>query len=105
MDYAVSMLHIRTTETFDVWFDGLRDAMAKRRIQARIDRLQLGNPGDTNSAGGAVRELRIDHGPGYRVYYTQRGSMLVILLCGGDKRNQQADIRMAHRLAENLDTE
>ena len=105
MDYTFSMLNIRTTETFDVWFDGLKDRMAKRRIQARIDRLAMGNPGDTNSAGAPVTELRIDHGPGYRVYYVQRGAVLVILLCGGDKSTQTADIKAAHKMLANLDTE
>ncbi|WP_429279023.1 type II toxin-antitoxin system RelE/ParE family toxin [Paraburkholderia sp. GAS41] len=99
------MLNIRTTEVFDVWFDGLRDRIAKRRIQARIDRLALGIPGDTNSAGAPVTEMRIDHGPGYRVYYVQRGVALVILLCGGDKSTQAADIRHAHRILDSLDTE
>jgi putative addiction module killer protein len=99
------LLNIRTTEVFDVWFDGLRDRIAKRRIQARIDRLALGIPGDTNSAGAPVTEMRIDHGPGYRVYYVQRGVALVILLCGGDKSTQAADIRHAHRILDSLDTE
>lgn len=105
MDYTFSMLNIRTTETFDVWFDGLKDRIAKRRIQARIDRLAMGNPGDTNSAGAPITELRIDHGPGYRVYYVQRGAVLVILLCGGDKSSQAADIRAAHKMLDNLDVE
>ena len=99
------MLTIRTTEVFDVWFDGLRDRIAKRRIQARIDRLALGNPGDTNSAGAPITEMRIGHGPGYRVYYVQRGAVLVILLCGGDKSTQAADIKAAHKMLGNLDTE
>src|SRR5580658_9065111 len=99
------MLGIRTTEVFDVWLEGLRDRIAKRRIQARIDRLALGIPGDTNSAGAPVTEMRIDHGPGYRVYYVQRGVALVILLCGGDKSTQAADIRHAHRILDSLDTE
>jgi putative addiction module killer protein len=99
------LLNIRTTEVFDVWFDGLRDRIAKRRIHARIDRLALGIPGDTNSAGAPVTEMRIDHGPGYRVYYVQRGVALVILLCGGDKSTQAADIRHAHRILDSLDTE
>ncbi|MGF6806273.1 putative addiction module killer protein [Paraburkholderia sp. Clong3] len=105
MIYTCRMLNIRTTATFDVWFDGLKDRIAKRRIQARIDRLAMGNPGDTNSAGAPVTELRIDHGPGYRVYYVQRGAVLVILLCGGDKSTQAADIKAAHKMLSNLDTE
>jgi putative addiction module killer protein len=99
------MLNIRTTEAFDAWFDGLRDRIAKRRIQARIDRLAMGNPGDWKPAGSRVNEMRIDHGPGYRIYYVQRGSELVILLCGGDKSTQDADIRAAHGLLGQLDTE
>ncbi len=99
------MLNIRTTEIFDDWFDGLRDPIAKRRIQARIDRLAMGNPGDWKSAGAPVVELRIDHGPGYRIYYVQKGSVLVILLCGGDKSTQDADIHAAHKMLAHLDTE
>lgn len=99
------MLNIRTTETFDAWFEGLKDRIARRRIQARIDRLALGNPGDTNSAGTPITELRIDHGPGYRVYYVQRGAVLVILLCGGDKSTQPADIKAAHKMLANLESE
>ena len=99
------MLNIRTTEVFDAWFEGLRDRIAKRRIQARIDRLAMGNPGDWKSAGAPVSELRIDHGPGYRVYYLQRGTVLVVLLCGGDKSSQDADIRAAHKMLGHLDWE
>jgi putative addiction module killer protein len=99
------LLNIRTTEVFDAWFNGFRDRIAKRRIQARIDRLASGNPGDTNSAGAPIAEMRIDHGPGYRIYYVQRGALLVVLLCGGDKSSQAADIKAAHRMLSNLDTE
>ncbi|CAE6841392.1 hypothetical protein R69746_06939 [Paraburkholderia aspalathi] len=99
------MLNIRTTEVFDAWFDGLRDRIIKRRIQARIDRLAMGNRGDWKSAGSSVVEMRIDYGPGYRVYYVQKGAVLVILLCGGDKSTQDADIRAAHKMLTNLDTE
>lgn len=79
--------------------------MAERRIQARIDRLAMGNPGDTNSAGAPIVELRIDHGPGYRVYYVQRDAMMAILLCGGDKSTQASDIKAAHWILARLDTE
>ncbi|QGZ60627.1 type II toxin-antitoxin system RelE/ParE family toxin [Paraburkholderia acidisoli] len=105
MDYNPHGLTIRTTEVFDTWFVNLSDRIAKRRVQARIDRLMLGNPGDTRSAGAPVIEMRTDHGAGYRVYYVQRGAMLVILLCGGDKSSQDADIRAAHAMLANLDTE
>ncbi|WP_395067142.1 type II toxin-antitoxin system RelE/ParE family toxin [Paraburkholderia silvatlantica] len=105
MDYTSPCLTIRTTEIFDAWFVNLKDRIAKRRVQARIDRLMLGNPGDTRSEGSPIVEMRIDHGPGYRVYYVQRGSLLVILLCGGDKSTQEADIRAAHSMLAKLDTE
>ncbi|MFP3553609.1 type II toxin-antitoxin system RelE/ParE family toxin [Paraburkholderia sp. SIMBA_049] len=87
------------------WFVRIRDLRARVRVQARIDRLAMGNPGDHKSVGGGVLELRIDYGPGYLVYYTQRGSVLVVLLCGGDKTSQQADIAQAKSLAANLDME
>jgi putative addiction module killer protein len=83
----------------------LKDRIAKRRIQARIDRLAMGNPGDTNSAGSPVVEMRIGHGPGYRVYYVQRGELIVILLCGGDKSTQTRDIRAVHAMLPHLDVE
>ena len=99
------MLTIRTTEVFDAWFAKLRDKTAQRRIQVRIDRLQLGNPGDAKAVRDGISELRIDHGPGYRVYVVQRGAVLIILLCGGDKSTQDADIRRAIDLSRNLDVE
>lgn len=105
MSYNRPVPNIRTTEIFDNWFNRLRDLRARVRVQARIDRLATGNPGDHKSVGGGVNELRIDEGPGYRVYYTQRGAVLVILLCGGDKSTQRADIERAKALASNLDTD
>ncbi|WP_020201229.1 MULTISPECIES: type II toxin-antitoxin system RelE/ParE family toxin [Cupriavidus] len=99
------MFEIRTTTTFDAWFAGLRDRQARIRIQVRIDRLEHGNPGDAKPVGGGISEMRIDHGPGYRVYFQQRGAVLVILLCGGDKATQQADIDKAHAIAARLDLE
>lgn len=99
------MIEVRKTETFAAWLAALRDREARLRIQARIDRLATGNPGQHRVlTGGGIRELKIDHGPGYRVYYAQNGDTLVILLCGGDKRSQQKDIRMAHVLAQQLDS-
>ncbi len=80
MPYSAPTFSIRTTDVFDTWFAGLQDRVAKRRIQARIDRLSMGNPGDWKSAGSPVVEMRIDHGPGYRVYYVRRGTIWVILL-------------------------
>jgi putative addiction module killer protein len=80
----------------------LRDSQARRRIQARIDRLEIGNPGDVRPVGSGVSEMRIDYGPGYRVYFIQRGIALVVLLAGGDKRTQQQDIATAFELAQEL---
>ena len=94
------MVEILKTDVFNDWLEGLRDARAKVRIGARIDRLALGNSGDVKPVGEGVSELRIDYGPGYRVYFTQRGLLIAILLCGGDKRTQDADIAEARRLAK-----
>jgi putative addiction module killer protein len=80
----------------------LRDRHGQRRIQVRIDRLETGNPGDVRPVGGGVSEMRIDYGPGYRVYFARRGVTLVILLAGGDKRTQQQDIAMALKLAADV---
>ena len=93
------MPSIRQTLVFRAWIAGLRDERARLRINTRIRRLSLGNPGDVKTVGDGVSELRIDYGPGYRVYFTQRGSEIVILLCGGDKRTQDKDIIAAKRLA------
>ena len=94
---------IQTTETFDAWFDGLRDRKAKARIQARIDRAEEGNFGDCEPVGKGVFEMRIHHGPGYRVYCKRLGREWVILLAGGDKSTQQTDIKTALRLARELE--
>lgn len=96
------MIEIRQTGRFSHWFTGLRDSGAQRRIQVRIDRLGIGNAGDVKAVGGGVSELRIDYGPGYRVYFTRRGTALVILLGGGDKRTQQQDIAQAISTARDL---
>lgn len=96
------MIEIRKTEQFAKWIDGLRDIRARARIQIRIERLAAGNPGDVKAVGEGVSELRIDYGPGYRVYFTRRGNELVILLAGGDKRTQEADIKLATCLARDL---
>lgn len=90
---------IRQTEAYAGWFAGLRDHRAKDRIDARIRRLSLGNAGDTKPVGGGISELRIDYGPGYRVYFTQRGAQIILLLTGGDKSRQRADIVRAQQLA------
>lgn len=96
------MLEIRKTETYAQWIDNLRDLQARARIQVRIERLVAGNSGDVRAVGAGVSELRIDYGPGYRVYFTKRGREVVILLAGGDKTTQAADIKIALRLARNL---
>jgi putative addiction module killer protein len=93
---------IQTTSIFDKWFGGLRDRRAKARIQTRIDRAEYGNFGDCESVGEGVFEMRIHHGPGYRVYFIRQGNDWVILLAGGDKSTQQADIRNALKLARLL---
>lgn len=96
------MLEIRKTETFIRWLDGLRDIRARAKVQAKIERLAMGNPGDAEPVGEGVSELRIDYGPGYRVYYKRIGREVVVLLAGGDKSTQSADIKTALRLARNL---
>nr|MBS0019857.1 type II toxin-antitoxin system RelE/ParE family toxin [Gammaproteobacteria bacterium] len=96
------MIEIRKTEHFANWLDGLRDIRARARILVRIERLAAGNPGDVRPVGEVVSELRIDYGPGYRVYFTKQGQEVVILLAGGDKRCQARDIKTALRLAQNL---
>jgi len=96
------MLEIRKTETYAQWIDNLRDLQARARVQVRIERLAAGNPGDVRAVGEGVSELRIDYGPGYRVYFTKHGREVVILLAGGDKTTQAADIKIALRLARNL---
>ena len=93
------MIEIRQTETYANWFSSLRDRKARARIDVRIRRLSLGNPGDVKPIGGGVSELRIDYGPGYRVYFVQRGVTVILLLAGGNKRTQDRDIKKALELA------
>ena len=93
------MVEVVKSATFEAWFNSLRDRQAQARINARIRRLSLGNPGDVQPVGAGVSELRIDYGPGYRVYYMQRGTVIAVLLCGGDKRTQDADINRAIEIA------
>ncbi|WP_298856079.1 type II toxin-antitoxin system RelE/ParE family toxin [uncultured Ruegeria sp.] len=97
------MIEIRKTDLFDKWLKGLKDQRAKARILVRITRLSLGNPGDVKPVGEGVSELRISEGKGYRVYYVPRGDVLIILLCGGDKSSQQADIKTAKAMAKELE--
>ena len=100
MVYSPAVLEVLKSATFETWFTGLRDQEAQARINARIRRLSLGNPGDVKPVGSGVSEMRIDYGPGYRVYYTQRGKALVLICCGGDKRSQDADIKRAIEIAK-----
>ena len=93
---------IRETEVFADWMAKLRDQQAKAKIAIRIDRLRGGNLGAVASVGGGVSEMKIDHGPGYRVYFVSRGKELMILLCGGDKSTQDKDIKRAKAIAANL---
>ena len=96
------MIDVRETGTFSQWLSGLRDARAKAEVARRVRRLALGNPGDVKPVGGGVSELRIHYGPGYRVYFVQHGSLLIILLCGGDKSSQAKDIASALKLAKEI---
>jgi putative addiction module killer protein len=100
--YIKYMIEIRKTNVFAEWLDGLIDIRAHTRILVRIERLAMGNPGDVKPVGEGVLELRINYGPGYRVYYKKFGQSVVILLAGGDKRTQSRDINTALRLARNL---
>src|ERR1700733_12105763 len=97
------MVQIIRTEEYASWSLSLRDDRAKAKIAVRVRRLALGNPGDVKPVGGGVSEMRIDYGPGYRVYFVQRGKTLVVLLCGGDKSDQARDIRRAIDMVNNLE--
>lgn len=99
MGYARHVLEIVQSAEFATWLAALRDREANARILARLDRVRLGNFGDTRSVGGGVSELRVDHGPGYRLYYARRGLTVVLLLVGGDKGTQAADIARAQSMA------
>ncbi len=96
------MIEVRQTAEFSRWLRRLKDAEAAARIVAPVRRMELGNPGDARSVGRGIMEMRITHGPGYRIYYVQRGIGIVILLCGGDKHTQRRDIARAQALAENM---
>jgi putative addiction module killer protein len=96
------MNSVRKTAIFQIWYAKLRDQNAKARIDARIRRLELGNPGEVEPVGQGVSELKIDYGPGYRVYFVRSGKSVVILLCGGDKSTQAKDISAAHKLAKEV---
>lgn len=96
------MIEVRKTELFAKWLDNLRDIQAKARVLVRIERLASSNAGDVKPVGEGISEMRINYGPGYRVYFIQRGSELIILLAGGDKGSQSRDIKTAIQLAQNL---
>ena len=103
MDYRYAlMIEVRQTDEFSGWLHRLRDANAVARIVGRIRRMEIGKSRRCQSVGQGVLEMRIDYGPGYRVYYVHRGAQIVILLCGGEKCTQQQDIKSAERLAETL---
>lgn len=97
------MIEVRQAERFSNWLAGLRDERARARILKRLDRAQAGNLGDVAPVGGGVSEMRIFYGPGYRIYFVQRGKELIVLLCGGDKSTQSADIEEAKGMAKELD--
>lgn len=97
------MFEVHTSEDFDSWLEKLRDRKARARIQAQIDRIELGNFGDVQPVGEGISELRIFYGPGYRVYFTKHSSVIVVLLVGGDKSSQEKDIERAKILARELE--
>ena len=98
----MSILQVRQTDTYRRWFASLKDKSARARVDVRIRRLSLGNPGDARPVGNGVSELRIHYGPGYRVYFARRGDTVIILLAGGDKSTQAEDIRVAQALADRI---
>ena len=97
------MLTVLQTDEFKAWSSGLRDLKARARIDARLRRAEMGNLGDVKAVGNGVSEMRIDYGPGYRLYFTKRGLKLIVLLCGGDKRTQTADIKRAQKMLAELE--
>lgn len=103
VSYKIHMLSIRETDEFSNWVNWLRDRIAKAKILVRLQRLARGNPGDVKPVGRGVSEMRIHHGAGYRVFYVQRGNEPIVLLCGGDKDSQEADIANAKKIAAELE--
>jgi putative addiction module killer protein len=97
---SIHTMQIVQSDVFTAWLDDVKDERAAARIVTRIRRMEIGNAGDVRSVGEGVSEIRIDYGPGYRVYFTRRGMTLVILLCGGDKKSQRKDIALAKRMAK-----
>jgi len=100
VNYSSHMIEVRRSGTFDQWLKKLRDVRAVARINIRIERLVAGNPGEVAPVGEGISELKIDYGPGYRVYFTREGDELIVLLCGGDKKSQAKDIKDAKRIAK-----
>ena len=100
--YIYHVYELQSTDVFDDWLRGLQDRKARARILARLDSVQLGNLGDVKSVGAGIREMRIHFGAGYRVYFVQRGKVLLLLLCGGDKSTQARDIERARRMLSDL---
>ncbi|MFQ3454806.1 type II toxin-antitoxin system RelE/ParE family toxin [Bradyrhizobium sp. UFLA01-814] len=98
----IHTIQVVQTDAFAHWLNSLADMKAVARIGARIRRLELGNPGDVKSVGEGVSEMRIDYGPGYRVYFTRRGRTIVLLLCGGDKRTQSKDVKAAQKMVKEI---
>jgi putative addiction module killer protein len=98
----VNVWEVRKTAEFATWLDGLRDVRGRARVLVRVERLAAGHAGDAKPVGEGVSEMRIDHGPGYRVYFVKKGRAVIVLLAGGDKSTQAADIKTALRLARNL---
>ncbi|XGA79204.1 type II toxin-antitoxin system RelE/ParE family toxin [Halomonas sp. CH40] len=94
------MIELIKSDVFDRWLHGLRDTQARAKISVRLRRLSLGNPGDVKPVGEGISEMRIPHGPGYRIYYLNRGPIVVVLLCGGDKSSQPSDIEQAKAIAK-----
>ena len=101
-DKEITVYQVYKTKIFTDWFNSLKDQTAKNKIRIRIDRIELGNLGDHHSIGDGVSELRIKYGPGYRIYYVIRGREIIILLCGGDKSDQNKDIKRAKKLAQEV---
>jgi putative addiction module killer protein len=100
MDYSSLVIEILKSDTFNKWLLGLKDRQARVRIGVRLDRMALGNPGDVKPVRDGISEMRVDHGPGYRVYFMQRGHLRIVLLAGGDKTSQDADIERAIKIAK-----
>jgi putative addiction module killer protein len=96
------VFEVRKTDEFDKWLSALADQRAVAKIASRIERLGLGNPGDVKPVGEGISEMRVTHGPGYRVYYKQTGKTIVVILCGGDKSTQEKDIQRAKQIARQL---